>query len=95
MATKTAPFNKSGIATLPNDKPVVYTIETDGGKKNYIGIAKRGRVLDRLQEHLPRAKDAIPGTKVHIQQVPTIQDAKRKEETVIRRSQPKYNKTHK
>lgn len=86
MATKTVPFNKSGIATLPNDKPVVYTIETDSGKKNYIGSAKRGRVQDRLQEHLPKARDTIPGTKVRIQQVPTIQDAKRKEETVIHRS---------
>jgi hypothetical protein len=92
---KTVDFNKSGIEKLPDDKPVLYTIETSGGKNNYTGVAKRGRVQERLQEHLPGAKGAIPGSKVRIEQMPTIQQAERKEKTVIARSQPKYNKDHK
>jgi hypothetical protein len=66
VAHKTAPFNQSGAAKLPNDKPVVYKIQTDGGKTNYVGVAKRGRVQERIQEHL-EAKQ-IPGAKVMVQQ---------------------------
>ena len=41
MATKTVEFTKSGIEKLPDDKPVVYRIISDGGKTNYVGEAKR------------------------------------------------------
>lgn len=95
MARKTVPFNKSGIAKLPNNKPVVYTIESGGGKKNYVGIAKRGRVQERVQEHLPEAKHPVPGARVRVEQMSTVQDARRREEAAIRRSQPTYNKNHK
>jgi hypothetical protein len=92
MATKTVKFNKEGIAKLPNDKPVNYTIETGGGKPNYVGIAKRGRVQERIAEHLSGAEHPIPGAKVRIEQAPTIQQAEKKEMRIISRSQPKYNK---
>lgn len=59
MARKTVAFNKSGIGKLPNDKPVLYRIQSDGGKTNYAGIAKRGRVKERLAERLPGAKDYV------------------------------------
>jgi len=91
MARKTVPFNPAGIEKLPNDKPVVYKIETGGGKNNYTGIAKRGRVQERLEEHLPGGKDPIPGTKVVIEQAPSIAEAREKEQRIISRSQPKYN----
>ena len=83
MAKKTVPFNKGGIGKLPDDKPVVYRILTDGGRNNYTGVAKRGRVQERLQEHLSGAKDAIPGVKVQIEQMPSIRDAEAKEARVI------------
>jgi len=89
MVTKTVKFNKTGVAKLPNDKPAVYKIQTPTGKTNYIGIAKRGRVQDRIQEHLDKGK--IPGAKVHIEQVPSIQDAQKKEQNIISRTHPKYN----
>ncbi|MEX2410978.1 MAG: hypothetical protein WD607_06320, partial [Candidatus Paceibacterota bacterium] len=66
--TKTVSNNKSGIDKLPNDKPVTYKIKTDRGNTNYVGSAMRGRVQDRLKEHLPGGKDYIPGSKIHIQQ---------------------------
>jgi hypothetical protein len=92
MSRKTVPFNQSGISKLPNDKPVVYKILTPGGTNNYTGKAKRGRVQERIAEHLPGAKDPVPGAKVVIEQVPTVAEAHAKEQRVIVRSQPKYNK---
>jgi len=91
MARKTVEFNKTGISKLPEDKPVLYKVLTDGGKTNYAGIAKRGRVQERLEEHLPGEKDYVPGTKVQIEQLSRIDEAKDKETRVIARSKPKYN----
>jgi len=91
MTQKTVPFTSQGIQKLPNDKPVVYKIKTPGGNNNYTGIAQRGRVRERLEEHLPGAKDAIPGSKVVIEQTSSIAEAREKEQRIIRRSQPKYN----
>ncbi|MGO9004851.1 MAG: helix-turn-helix domain-containing protein [Beijerinckiaceae bacterium] len=95
MSKKTVPFNQTGIGKLPTDKPVVYKIETPGGKNNYTGVAKRGRAQERLQEHLPKGTDPIPGAKVRVERVNTIAEARKKEEAIIAREQPKYNKNHK
>ncbi len=92
MARKTVRFNKGGLEKLPEDKPVVYRIVTKGGANNYIGVAKRGRVQDRLSEHLPGGPDAIPGAKVVIEQMDNVADARKKEANTIKRAQPKYNK---
>ncbi len=89
MASKTVKFNQSGAAKLPNDKPVVYKIQTESGNTNYVGIAKRGRVQERIQEHLDAGK--IPGAKVQAQQVSSIQEAQKTEARIIARTRPKYN----
>ena len=88
MATKKVDYNKSGIENLPDDKPALYRIKTDGGKQNYVGVAKRGRVRERIAEHLGE----IPGANVSIEQFNRIGDAQVKEGNVIKRTQPKYNK---
>ena len=88
MAKKTVRFNKGGVGKLPQQKPVLYRIQTEGGKDNYVGIAKRGRVQARITEHLGE----IPGAKVQIEQMSRIQDALTKEARLIVRGQPKYNK---
>lgn len=88
MATKKTNYNKSSIANLPNNQPVLYRIETEGGKSNYVGTAIRGRVRERIAEHL----NDIPGAKVRIEQFGSIADARAKESRVIKRAQPKYNK---
>ena len=80
-------FNKTAIESLPDDKPVLYRIRTEGGTENYIGIAGRGRVQDRLKEHLGE----IPGATVEIEQFDRIAEARDKEKNVIKRNQPKYN----
>lgn len=91
MAKKTVPFNERGIGKLPDDKPAVYRILTDGGRNNYTGVAKRGRVQERLQEHLLGGKDPIPGAKVQIEQMSSILDAEAKEARIIARSKPPHN----
>lgn len=92
MAMKTVRFNKSGISKLPDNKPALYRIQTESGETNYAGIAKRGRVQERLAEHLPGGKDHVPGAKVQIEQQRTIDQAAGKEARVIARGQPKYNR---
>lgn len=93
MSTKTVRFNKTGAGKLPNDKPAVYKIQTEMGKTTYVGTAKRGRLQDRIQEHLDKGK--ITGAKVHIEQVSSIRDAQEKEQNIISRTQPKYNEQKK
>jgi excinuclease UvrABC nuclease subunit len=88
MGIKKVKFNKRGIEQLPNNKPVVYRIESAGGKNNYTGTAQRGRVRERIQEHLGE----IAGAKVKIEQTGSINQAREKEARIIKRSQPKYNK---
>jgi len=88
MGTKKVKFNKTGIEKLPNSKPVVYKIKTGAGNNNYTGVAKRGRVQERLKEHLSN----IPGATVQIEQMDRISEAREKEARIIKRSKPKYNK---
>ncbi len=87
MATKKVTFNKKGIENLPNDKPVLYRIETANENLNYAGVAKKGRVRERISEHL----NEIPGSKVQIEQFSSINEALKKEKRVIKINQPKYN----
>ncbi|MBF0185553.1 MAG: hypothetical protein HQM06_14365 [Magnetococcales bacterium] len=87
MSKKKVDYNKTGISQLPDDKPAMYRIETEGGRQNYVGIAKRGRVQERVAEHLGE----IPGSTVRIEQFDSINDARAKEARVIKSNQPKYN----
>ncbi|MDP2362769.1 MAG: hypothetical protein Q8M94_03255 [Ignavibacteria bacterium] len=88
MSKKTVKFSKEKISNLPNNKPVVYKILTENDSNNYTGIAKKGRVQDRIIEHIGE----IPGSKVQIEQFSSIKDAQEKESNIISRAQPKYNK---
>ncbi len=88
MGRKKVNYNPKGIEKLPNDKTVLYRIETASGNPNYVGVAKRGRVNERLTEHLGK----IPGSKVKIEQFSSIEDARKKEQNIIKRFSPKYNK---
>ncbi len=90
---KTSKFTSDGIDQLAKDKPVVYKIFDKNNNNIYTGIAKRGRVNNRLKEHLPGGKDPIPGgVKVHIDQKPSIEKAKKSESLIIKKSKPKHNK---
>lgn len=91
MGRKTVKYDKQGVSQLPNDKPVLYRIKTESGKMNYVGVAQRGRVRERISEHINK----IPGAKVQIEQFSSIKDAQKKEINVIKRAQTKYNKEKK
>ncbi len=88
-----ARFSKAGIESLAQDTPVVYRIRDRAGTNTYTGVAKRGRVAERLKEHLPGGPDAIPGAAtVEITPKSSIADARDAEARSIKRSKPKYNK---
>ena len=90
---KQVSFTSEGVGDIRNDKPVVYRIRDSNNQIIYTGSAKRGRVEDRLREHLPGSADAIPsGETVEITQKSSIDEAQRSEATAIKRSKPKYNK---
>ena len=90
---KSGSFDESGIEALAKNKPVVYDIQDDKGKTLYTGVAKRGRVEDRLKEHLPNGPDPIQGgKKVKIQQKPSIAKAEEAEARAIKKKQPPQNK---
>jgi hypothetical protein len=91
MGTKKVNYNNTGISQLPNDKPVLYRIVTEGGSLNYAGVAQRSRVQDRIKEHLGE----IPGAKVRIEQFSSINEAREKEARVIKINKPKYNEQNK
>jgi len=86
------PFSKRQIGNIPDDKPAVYEILNRGGKNIYTGIAKRGRVQERLEEHLPGKKDAVPGGDgFRIKPMPSIDQARREEKRIIKQENPKHN----
>jgi hypothetical protein len=87
MGTKKVKFNKNDLNQLPDNKPVLYRIETEGGKLNYVGAAKRGRVQERICEHIGKNS----GSTVRIEQFDSIDKARGKEARVTKRNQPKYN----
>ena len=90
---KSGSFDKDGIEGLAKDKPVVYQIEEAKGNNIYTGVAQRGRVEERVKEHLPGAKDPIRGAaKVKIQQKSSIGEAQKSEARIIKRQQPPQNK---
>ncbi len=90
---KSGSFDKDGIGGLAKDKPIVYDIEDKNGKTIYTGVAKRGRVEDRLKEHLPGGPDPIRGgAKVKIKQKSSIADAEKAEARAIKQKQPPQNK---
>lgn len=90
---KSGNFDKEGIEGLAKDKPVVYDIQNKQGKTVYTGVAKRGRVEQRLKDHLPGGPDPIRGgVKVKIKQQSNIAAAEKAEARAIKRNKPPQNK---
>ena len=90
---RTTDFTEEGIRKLPKDKPAVYEILNARGTNVYTGSVKRGRVDERLREHLPGGPDPIPGGRtVKIEQKGSIGEAQKAETRIIKRSKPRHNK---
>ena len=91
--SKSGLFERDGIDKLAANKPVVYKLLDPRGRNLYTGIAKRGRVHQRLKEHLPGGKDKIRGVrKVELLQKSSIEEAKKTESRILSRSKPPRNK---
>lgn len=89
-------FNKTNIKNVPKNKAIVYEITNNAGKNLYTGVAGRGRVQQRLTEHLELKKNHITGgTKFKIAQVKNKERALKVEEQIIKKEAPKFNKQHK
>ncbi len=89
---KNVPFNREGIEKLPNDKPIVYKINNTYGENIYTGVAKRGHVQERLEEHLKGGlAHILGGEKVQITQMANIKDAEELEARIIARLKPTQN----
>lgn len=87
-ATKTVKYNRKGISKLPDDQPVLYRIVDESGRMNYVGVAQKGYVRERISGHL----DKVPGVKVQIEQFANMEDAMKKEVNVIRRAKARYGR---
>jgi len=93
LGKKTVPLTRDGIDKLPDRKPVVYKVLSEDGSNLYTGSAMRGRVRERLCEHLPGGKDPIKGgAKVQIEEQPSVEEAQAKEKRIIKRTKPPQNK---
>ena len=86
------PFNEKQIERVRDDKPVVYEGLTGAGTNLYTGTAQRGRVQERLKEHL-NDQDLPGATRFRIKPMPSITEARAEEKKIIRRERPKLNKT--
>jgi len=91
---KTIPLTKTGVKKIPNNKAGVYDIKNKDGKSEYVGMAKAGRLQDRVKEHLPSSsKDPIKaGKSVAIKQEPNKAAALKTETKMIKSKQPPQNK---
>ena len=91
---KTVSLTKSGIKKNPNDKPGVYDIKGGDTKSKYVGMAQKGRLQERVKEHLPSSsKDPIKGGKtVAVKQTATKASALKIEKAIINSKQPPQNK---
>ncbi len=90
---KTVPLTKAGVKKSPDTKAGVYEIKNKEGKSEYVGMAKAGRLQDRVKEHLPSSpKDPIKGGKtVETKQKPNKAAALKTEKRMIKTKQPRQN----
>jgi excinuclease UvrABC nuclease subunit len=91
---KTVSLTKAGIKRIPNDKPGVYDIKSGDTKSKYVGMAQKGRLQERVKEHLPSSsKDPIKGGKtVAVKQTASKASALKIEKAIIKSKQPPQNK---
>ena len=93
---RTQKFTKENIAKVPKNKAIVYKIKNEKGENLYTGIAGRGRVQKRLEEHKQIDNEKIPtGTRFQFTQVKNKDKARVVEKQIIKKEQPEFNKQNK
>ena len=92
LRSKTVALTEDGINQLPKNKTIVYKIKDKNGDNIYTAIAKRGKVISSLRDHLPiGGNPKAGGIKVQIHQKKTLASAMRAESKLINDDKPKYN----
>lgn len=85
-------FNKEMIETISADQPNGYELFDIKGELSYVGIAKRGRINERLLEHYDYSEFNKEITHFATKEFSSIDQAKEWEEKVIESEDPKFNK---
>ena len=84
-------FSKKAIKQLPDNKPGVYIIKNNSGTNMYTGIAKRGQVLETLQNHFYGGDSYVPGAWLQFEQYNNLTDCNARLKTILERDNPRYN----
>lgn len=90
--TALKPITKANIEKVPADKPGVYRIKNSQNKTLYIGMAKGGRLDERIAEHKGEFKG---GTRFQYKLAPNKEVAKKMEREEIKNWKPIFNKKDK
>ncbi len=94
--TRRQKLNKGNTQNTPDDKPVVYKVLDKKGENIYTGVAKAGRVQERLKEHMRGRPDAIPGAdSFSVKQKKSIGGAETEEKRIIQQEKPAQNEQNK
>ena len=96
MATKrftnSQSITKKYIEKVPKNKPGIYRIKNSQNETLYIGMAKGGRLNERIEEHKGKFKGA---TRFQYKLAPSKEAAERMERKEIKNWKPVFNKDHK
>ncbi len=87
--SNTQSITKQNIEKVPGDKPGVYRIKSAKGDIIYIGMAKGGRLNERIYEHRGRFQR---GTKFQYRTTQSKEEAERLERQEIIKHIPPRNK---
>ena len=82
-------ITKGNLENVPGDKPGVYRIKNADGDVLYIGMAKGGRLDDRIAEHKGEFEG---GTRFQYKTTPNKDAAESLERREIREYKPPKNK---
>ncbi len=90
--TKSKPFVKKEFEKIPGNKPGIYRIKNAQNKTLYVGMAKGGRLDERIAEHKGEFKG---GTRFQYKLAPNKEVAEKMERKEIKNWKPVFNKKHK
>ena len=83
------PFSDKNVSDVP-DQSGVYNFINQAGQIVYTGSAGAGRLQDRLREHL-LAGDIPGATRFQIRPTSSTAEARKVEQQLIKRNQPRHN----
>jgi len=84
-------FSRRAIKQLPDNKPGVYIIKNNRGTNMYTGIAKRGQVLETLENHFYGGEKYVPGAWLQFEQFNNLTECSDRLKQILKRDKPKYN----